>query len=412
MSTTKQPLYYGWIMVAALAITETISYGVLFYAFTVFIQPMEAELGWTRGDITLAYSLGTLVMALVGLLIGRWLDRHGARFIMSFGSLLAALLVFGWAHVQDYRLYFTIWLALGVVKGMVLYEPAFWVVSAWFAKRRRQALTLMTFVAGFSSLIFTPLTQALVSAYGWRSTLVIYALLLALTTVPLHLLILRRRPSDLGLQPDGDTIQTDGSPAPIATSTRRELKRVLRQPAFWWLTLGFMFNAVTLNAIVIHLVPYLKDAGYAPAFAALVYGLVGAVSLPGRLILTPLGDRVAPIGIAAGMFLTQALGVIALGGVQSEAFVWLFLLLFAAGYGAITPTRAALVAEFFGTAHYGTISSVMLLIISVVSAFAPAAVGMLYDRVGNYTLALTVMTLCSMASVIMLWLAARARSRV
>jgi cyanate permease len=397
-------------MVVALAITETISFGILLYAFTVFIAPMEAELGWSRATLTGGFSLATLVNAVVGIGVGRWLDRRGARSLMTAGSIGAAMLVYGWSRVESVEVFYAVWVLLGVVKAMVLYEPAFWVVSAWFSRQRRQALTLMTFIAGFSSLIFAPLTQALINNLGWRATLAIYALLLALVTVPMHALLLRRRPADMGLAVDGD-LQHDGEAAAVSIPAAAHSPRsTLRQASFWWLTGAFTLSAVSVSALLVHLVPYLSESGYSRDFAALVYGLIGAVSLPGRLILTPLGDRYSPTLITAGMFLTQGLGVLALLGARSSPFVWVFLLLFAAGYGAVTPARAALVAEFYGAAHYGTISGALTLAVILLSAASPVTVGWLRDMLGSYDLVFVGLTACTLLSVVMILLAARARS--
>lgn len=408
---TAGKLYYGWVMVVALAITETISFGILLYAFTVFIGPMEAELGWSRATLTGGFSLATLVNALVGIGVGRWLDQRGARSLMTAGSIGAAALVYGWSRVESVEVFYAVWVLLGVVKAMVLYEPAFWVVSAWFSRRRRQALTLMTFIAGFSSLIFAPLTQALINNLGWRDTLAIYALMLALVTVPMHVLLLRRRPEDMGLAVDGD-MRHDGESEAVSAAAAHSPKSTLRQASFWWLTGAFTLSAISVSALLVHLVPYLSESGYSRDFAALVYGLIGAVSLPGRLILTPLGDRYSPTLITAGMFLTQGLGVLALLGARSSPFVWVFLLLFAAGYGAVTPARAALVAEFYGAAHYGTISGALTLAVILFSAASPVTVGWLRDVLGSYDLVFVGLTACTLLSVVMILLAARARGTV
>jgi MFS family permease len=404
-------------MVYTLAITETISYGVLFYAFTVFIQPMAGELGWSRGDITLGYSISVAVSALFGIAQGRWLDRHGARGVMTLGSLLAALLVFGWSQVQTLPVYYVLWVGIGFAKTMVFYEPAFWVVSAWFARKRRTALTVMTFIAGFSSLIFAPLTQAFITQLGWRGALVAYALLLALVTLPLHALVIRRRPSDVGLAIDGDDL-VPMSATPTQTETRTPsapdgytARAAFRLPSFWWLTLGFTLNAVGISAITVHLVSILSELGYDPTFAAWIYGLIGLLSLPGRLVLTPLGSRISPAALVAGMFFTQALGIFLLIGASTPLLVILFLLLFSAGYGAITPARAALVAEFFGTAQYGSISSVIALCVTLLSAGSATWVGYVYDAQKSYDQALLLAAVCSLLSVGAILLAAQSRRK-
>jgi MFS family permease len=404
-------LYYGWWIVITLAITETISYGVLLYAFGVFINPMQAELGWSRGELSLGFSLGTIIMALAGIPLGRWLDRRGARGMMTVGSLLCAVLVYAWSQVQTLPAFYLVWLLLGISKAMVLYEPAFWIISAWFARRRRRALALMTFVAGFSVLVFAPLTQWLVETCGWREALVLYAVLLAVTTFPMHALLLRRRPADIGLQLDGDTV-TASQPHDNGIGTGLRARQALRLPAFWWMTAAFTFNGIALMTVMVHVVPYLQSLGYAASFASLIYGLIGLVSLPGRLIFPLLGSRLSPPLVTAALFTLHILGISALLGALNATMVWVFLLLFGLGYGAVSATRASLVAEFFGTAHYGTISSVQALFVTLLGALAPALVGAIYDQRGSYAPGLVILVASAALSVVCILLAARARKRI
>ena len=129
--------YYGWRMVWALAVTQTVGFGVLYYAFSVFIAPMEAELGWTRAQTSGAFSLALLLSGVGALPAGRFVDKHGARGLMTAGSLLGALLVFAWSSVQRFGAFFyLVQGAIGLVMAAVLYDVAFTVVAVWFRRDR------------------------------------------------------------------------------------------------------------------------------------------------------------------------------------------------------------------------------------------------------------------------------------
>ena len=197
-------LYYGWWITFTLALTETISWGIVYYAFTVFITPMQRDLGWSKAELTGGFSLALLVMGGMAFPVGVWIDRHGARLLMTTGSIAACLLVIAWSQVTDKALFYLIWAGLGVCAAAILYEPAFAVVAAWFVKKRGKALTTITFAAGLASTIFIPLSDALLHAVGWRDAILGLGIFLGVTTIPLHALLLRRRPDDLGLQPDGE----------------------------------------------------------------------------------------------------------------------------------------------------------------------------------------------------------------
>jgi MFS family permease len=374
-------IYYGWVQLVALAITETTSYGVLYYSFSVFLTPMGSELGWSRGELTGAYSLGLLISGLAAVPVGRWLDRRGPRLLMTAGSCLATLLVFAWSRVTTLAGFYVVQALIGVACAGVLYEPAFAVVAKWFVRLRGRALTVLTFIAGFASVIYIPLSAYLVQTQGWRSALVTLAVIVGVGTIPLHALLLRNRPEDMGLLPDGALARSDEAPVVEPSITPRQ---ALRDPTFWWLTAGFFLIIFCATVMTVHLIPYLIDRGYDASFAAWAAGLVGVMALPGRLVFTPLGDLVPRRYVTAAIFLCQALSVVVLLVVPGTAGVVGFVVLFGAGFGAITPARVALIADIYGRANYGTIGGVLASFVLGARALGPVGAGTVYDLIGTY----------------------------
>ncbi|HEY7355180.1 MAG TPA: MFS transporter [Ktedonobacterales bacterium] len=377
-------VYYGWVMLGAVSVTEMTSWGVLYYAFTVFVKPMQAALGWSTTALTGAFSLALLCSAVVALPVARWIDRHGTRWLMTVGSCAAALLVLAWAAVANLALFYLIWAGIGVVVAAVLYDPAFALVAVWFRRQRSRAITILTFIAGFASVIFVPLAAWLVQAQGWRLALVTLAALLALLTIPAHALVLRRRPEDLGLAPDGLALAA----ADLATSKPEEqgvsLRGALRAASFWWMAAAFALTTLAAVAVMVHLVPYLIDRGYSASFAASMAGLIGLMALPGRLVFTPLGNMFPRRLVIAMICLLQAVSLVALVLVPGVVGVVGFVVLFGAGFGSITPARAALLADYYGSTHYAKINSVLGLFVTGARALGPVGAGLLYDRLGTY----------------------------
>lgn len=164
MEQKKLPrgMYYGWVMLLAVSLTEMTSWGVLYYTFTVFLKPMQAALGWSTAALTGAFSLALLCSGGAALLVGGLVDRYGTRWLMASGSCAASLLVFAWAMVDNLALFYLIWVGIGIAMAAVLYDPAFALVATWFRTLRARALTILTFIAGFASVIFVPLAQWLV----------------------------------------------------------------------------------------------------------------------------------------------------------------------------------------------------------------------------------------------------------
>jgi len=138
-------------------------------------------------------SLALACSGVAGLFVGHWVDRHGPRLLMTAGSCAAALLLLALSAVHTLLLFYLIWAALGVAMAAIFYEPAFAAIATWFSRYRARALTIITFVGGFDSVIFIPLISWLIRAHGWRTTFVILAMVLATVTIPFHALVLRRR---------------------------------------------------------------------------------------------------------------------------------------------------------------------------------------------------------------------------
>jgi MFS family permease len=379
-------IYYGWALVGTLGITATVSYGILYYGFSVFISPMSAEMGWSKTQITGAFSIAQLVAGVAAIPAGRWIDRHGSRALMTAGSVLAAATLAAWSFTASLAAFYMLMAVLGIAMAAVLYEPAFAVVATWFRRDRGRALTLLTFIGGFASVIFVPFTSLLVSTVGWREALLwLSAVMLLLTGVP-HASLLRRRPADLGLEPDGSRAAS-GTLLAASVAGERETSvvapRAVRSPAFRWLTAAFALSAFSTTAVSVHLVPLLLERGYDLRFAGAAMGVLGLMALPGRLVFTPLGDRRSRTSVTAMIFALQAAGIVALLASRSTASVWAFVILFGAGFGAITPARAALVAELFGSRHYGRISGVLTLILSLARAAAPVGASLLHAAGGR-----------------------------
>lgn len=378
-------VYYGWVMLLAASIGQVTSWGILYYGFAVFISPMQEEMGWSLASMTGAYSLALLLSGLAGIPVGRWLDRYGPRLLMTAGSIGAALLVAAWGFVDSLLGFYLVWAGIGLVMASVLYEPVFHIVANWFVRLRSRALTLLTFIGGLASVVYIPLAGWLVDAYGWRDALLILAVILAVGTIPIHALMLRRSPGEIGLQPDG-------APRDESTTLARQWEtepsitrgEALHDPAFWWLAAAFFSATLAAMAITVHLIPYLTSLGYERSFATGAAGAVGLLALPGRLVFTPLGSVFDRRYVTATIFTLQALSFLVLLLVDSTIGVIAFVMLFGAGFGAITPARAALVAEAYGPVHYGSINAVIALCITLSRALAPVGAGIIFTLSGGY----------------------------
>jgi MFS family permease len=375
----------AWWMVAALAVSQTVGYGVLSYAFSVLLTPMQEALHAGPATVTGALTASLLAGAATAVPVGRWLDRHGGRFLMTAGSVAATLLVVAWSRVETVAELYAVWIGLGVASAAVLYEAAFAVVVSWFGSRQRAAALLaITAVAGFASSIFFPLTGALVAAYGWRTALLVLAAVHGALTVPLHLLV--RRPP---VSHRDDPPQRTGSVA-----------AALRDRTYWVLAAVFVTQTSAVAVISVHLVAYLRDLGHPPTFAAAVAGLLGVLSVTGRLAMTGAGRRWRPAGVVAVVFALQGAGaatLVAAGATRAGAVAG--VLAFGIGFGVATIARPALLADRYGTAGYATIAGVLTVPLTVAKAGAPLAASVVRGHAGTYSpVVLAVAVACLLAA--------------
>jgi predicted MFS family arabinose efflux permease len=366
--------FHGWRIVAALAVTQTVGYGVLYYSFAVLLRPIAATLQVTTAAVTGALTGSILAGAAMAVPVGRWLDRHGGRALMTTGSLVATALVVAWSQVQQIWQLYAVLIGIGLTGAMVLYEPAFAVVVSWFdPARRSKALLAVTLVAGFASAIFLPLTGALVDRYGWRTALLVLAAVHGAGTVPLHALVVRKPPH-----------LANRAPQRSATDRALVVRAAVTDARFWAMAVAFVAHGAAMSAMTFHLVGLLTDAGHPTTFAATVAGLLGVLSVTGRIVLTGAQRRIRTTTVVAGTFTVQALAVLSLpliGASRPGAVIG--VVAFGLGFGIASLAGPALLADRYGTLAYATIAGILTVPITLARAGAPLGAAVLQSG-GDY----------------------------
>jgi MFS family permease len=376
-------------LIGTLAVTQTIGYGVLFYAFPVLLSPIAADLNTSTATVTGALTTAVVVSACVAIPIGRWLDRRGGRALMTAGSALGAVAVVAWSQVQHVWQLYLVLAAVGLAAAASLYEAAFPVVIAATSPDQRDGgLLTITIVAGFASSIFFPGTGLLLEQFGWRTTLLILAATLAAVAVPLH----------AGLP------ASRWQPLRRSHVERTVAHAALHDQGFWLAAAAFVAQAAAVAAVGVLLITCLRQAGHAATVAAGLSGLLGILSVAGRLVTTGLARTYGMTTVTAVVFAGQAAGVLALPHLgRSIVGAGICVVAFGLGFGVATIARPAIVAGRYGTTRYATIAATMALPITLAKAFAPLGGAMLAPNTF-----LTAAGLTCLASAALLWLSARA----
>ena len=355
-----------WVIVWTLAVAQVISWGSMYYAFSLFVVPMQETLGWSRPLLNGALSLGLLSTGAVALPVGAWIDRHGGRSIMTFGSLLGGLLLLTWAEVESPWAFYLIWVLIGVSMAGVLYEPAFAVLTATFGPDARRAITALTLVGGFASTVFMPLTQLLIATLGWRQALLVLGGLNLTVCLPLHVLFVPA-PSlthALNRAPESEE----------STSTTAEFATIVRGRIFWGLAIWFTAANATASGFVFQFVPLLTTWGVGMTAILTSVALIGPMQVAGRVVLMLFSTRLETreIGIAVVILLPAAILALLF---LAHTPVWLGLCaaLYGAANGIMTIVRGTAVADLIGRTHYGALNGALTIPTMVAKSLAPVA---------------------------------------
>ncbi|RFS81959.1 MFS transporter [Actinomadura spongiicola] len=363
---------------AALSVTEITSWGVLYYAFPVLAPTITRDTGWSTGAITAAFSAALIVAALGGIPVGRALDRHGPRTLMTGGSILAVLALSGLAAAPNLWWFTACWLVAGMAMSAVLYQPAFAVLTRYYAPRHVTALTTLTLIAGLASTVFAPLTDALASHLSWRGTYLALAAVLAVLTIPLHWLALRRPWPSPHDGPSNRAVQTHPTNRAVVWGT-------VRSRPFLLLTAAMTLSAFTAFAVVVNLIPLLVSRGADPSVAAWALGLGGVGQVTGRLGYRTLARRTGVRARTVSILALSAATTAALALVPGPIAL-LIAVAFLAGTtrGIATLLQATAISDRWGTAAYGFLSGILAAPVTIATAIAPFAGAALATALGGY----------------------------
>jgi MFS family permease len=416
----RLPIFYGWIIVAVVFVTMGVGVNAR-TAFSLLFPPILAEFGWERGVTAGAFSFGFLVSAALSPSLGRLMDRRGPRVVIELGVLLIGSgLLLATQVTRPWHLYATLGVMVGGGSVCLGYTGQSLFLPDWFVRRRGLAMSLAFSGVGVGSMIILPWSQALIGRSGWRAACWALGLLVLLLLVPLNLL-LRRRPQDLGLEPDGDRAVTGAAatrPSNVVDSAWAAvdwtLARASRTARFWWIASGYFLGLFAWYAVQVHQTKYLIEIGFTPRDAAWALGFVSLAGIPGQIALGWLSDRIGrewvwTVGALGFAICYATLLLLAV----SPTMPLLYTMVIAQGmlgYG-LTSVVGAIPAEIFQGRHYGSIFGTLMLSSIAGGAVGPWLTGVLYDRTGSYTVPFWIAIGCCVASAVTIWLAAPRKVR-
>jgi len=392
----KRGFFYGyWVLLSAFVGVFIFS-GIGLYSFSFFVKPLQTALGWNRGAIMLGHTIWLLAMGFASPLIGRLVDKHGVKSVIATGTIMTGIGLAALSLMQQLWLFYISYIVIGVGMAAIGQVPASAVVSNWFVKRRGLAIGVMSMAVGVGGLIFAPVIGGvIIPDFGWRVAYLTLGIFTVVLMLPLALFVIRTKPEEKGLYPDGISPEEYAN-LPKATSSASSglsLRMALATPAFWLIALCFMLFQCPANGMLQTNVPHLNDIGFSDTMVATITGVLGMLSAFGKFAFGWLCDWIkAKYALAIGLALQlSAIGVmITIDSNSSISVVWLFVILMGLGIGSWLPTMSMLVSYNFGLVAYGAIFGVISLTNNVGGSAGSFLSGRIYDINGSYDLAFTI----------------------
>lgn len=399
--------YYGWYIVLLSFVASMMATGLQAYTLGVFLKPMTADLGWSRTDLSFGQTVSTAASAVLAFWIGPLLDRHGGRVLMVVGALAMGA---GFAAVGQVQELWQYYLVKGVLvtagstcAGGLVVNVA---LSNWFVRRRGIAIAIGAMGVSLAALLIPLVSTRLIEAYGWRNAWAVIGVSIPIVIVPLALLIMRRRPEDYGLEPDGGA---GGGPIRRARAASMSLQGILwtraqaiRSRSLWMLAATFSLASIGLSALLLHLIPWLSDSGLTAGQSASAFGMLGLAGLISKPLWGMALDRFNTSYCAAAEFLLMALGLAAMLVVDGLVALHATVFVLGLGIGGVTTVQEVVWAEYFGRATIGMIRGLVRPFTVIASAGGPVFAAAAYDVRGSYDVALLAFLVTYIAAAILI----------
>ncbi|MGO0882113.1 MFS transporter [Clostridioides difficile] len=385
VSKSGKGFFKGWLVVFAGLILMISVYGIVNNCASLFIKPVTEDLGFSRSEFSLYYTVIALSTMVIALFMGKLAKKFKIKSIMLVGCVLAGIGYIGYSYANSIYVFYLMSIFSGLGLGMTTLTPLSIIISNWFVEKRGLALGLTFMGSGVGGMIFNPVANYIILNYGWRQSYLVLGIIILVTTIPIVLIFMSEKPSDKGLLPYG---YENSSKSVLDTSAKGVmLGEAVKTKIFWIMVVGLILITIIAMGVQMHIASYLTDIGYSPTFAASVISINMGVVILGKILLGYIFDK---IGCEKGVIfvgLQVFLGVLALLFASKYPAIIVFIICWGIGNCMGTIVPALITSEIFGKKDYSTIVGVVNAVVLLGAALGSAVTGKLYDISGGYTLA-------------------------
>ena len=391
-------MFYGWIIVGLALVANGMSSGPVWSGVGVWIKALELHFGWSRAQLTGAFSMAQLEGSIIGPLMGYLIDKLGPRQMVLIGFIITGLGFLLFSRTNSIVIFYVSYgmIMLGTAAGTWL--PFMSVVNRWFVRKRGVSMAVAGLGSPLGGLALVPILAWAVTPghHGWAVTAQWIGVVFLCVAWPMSRLI-RVNPSDYGVLPDGD-LPDRAVPDPVRTARRAPSsdklqftgRQAIRTHAFWLITFGHAFSSILFATLTVHLVPMLTDKGLSLQEAANMFSVVMGVAAVFQLIGGYAGDRLPKNLVIAFFGFIQAGGFLLAVMVDDLPTAILFAATFGAGFGGRNPLTTAIRGDYFGEKAFATITGISSAPMYILMLAAPLFAAFMFDATRSYTVSFMV----------------------
>ncbi len=409
-------LYYGWSIVVVAALAGYASSVQMHSVIGVFLKPITEDLGWTRTAFTSVVTFGTILAAFAAPFVGSKVDRHGARWVLTFGLALLAGSMMLVATVQSFwQFVLPVVLAriahLGIVSTVVM-GP---LVPMWFIVKRGRALSLAGLGMRVGLMLNPVFVQLLINLSSWRWAMLGAGLMIAVVSLPPAAIFVRKSPEAVGLLPDGESQEERDERLRIAAEdadatasdldVSLTLRQAMRRPTFYLLSFAFSLGFMIVSGTGFHLVSYLTDQGMSPENGVTTLFLWSAAALGGILISGVIMGRVRVKAIVIVDMVIVGLSFIVLMAADSAPIAYAWALFFGLFEGGLFVMQHYIFADYYGRQFLGAIRGAIWMMQIGGNAVGALVGSIVFDATGSYTYVLAAFGISSIIGAVCIFLA-------
>lgn len=401
-STSRPRFFYGWYIVGVGFLANVASSFALASTLSIFLKPLTADLGISRGVFSLLRSGEGIIAACLAPFIGTLVDRYGGRWLMAGGTAIAGVGFLLISQIDGFTQFAAIRLTLVTLGDCMMgYMVVNVIIAQWFVRQRGRALAFSSMGVGFAKVCMPILAAWLLVILGWRQTWFVFGLTTMVLLVLPALLVIRRSPEDMGLRPDGASESVITTSSVVSRNTENLASRpdsdaawtradVVRSSAFWLLVITFGISSVGVTGLNLHVYSYVTDLGHSAVVAASVMGVIASMQLASPLAWGFLAERIDVRYAAMLRFVIQAVGLGLAIATGNLICLYAGFFLYGIGLGGNMVLPDILWANYYGRRSLGRIRGMGLFISHMLAAAGPPFFGFLFDITGGYGLSFAI----------------------